>query len=251
MSQETGRENTGAAGTDGGRTGVERRRPDPRRRLDAAEVRASQPPGWAQITGSLKARFHTPDFATGLRLANLIGESAERWDHHPDVNITYRDVVVTLVSHDVGGITSRDLRMARLIGEHAAALGLSHDVSGLTQLEPGLDTSNGAAVAPFYAALLGTELTRGEPADPSGQTPTLWWQEAPEGEEENRAALPPSDHEQRWHFDVWVAEEEGPARVQAALEAGGRLVSEAQAPSYWVLEDPDGNRHCVCTPSAR
>ncbi|QQY23804.1 4a-hydroxytetrahydrobiopterin dehydratase [Dermacoccus nishinomiyaensis] len=231
-------------------------RPDPMRTLTAAEVAAQAPAGWTPIMGSLRARYRTGDFATGLRLVNLIGESAERWDHHPDVTLTYGDVIVSLVSHDVRGITSRDLRMARLSAEHAAHLGLEPDVAGLTQIDPGLDTAHADEVAPFYSALFAAPLRDGEPVDPSGQTPTVWWQapddaDSPDGDAADDSQLPPADHEQRWHFDVWVAAEAAEQRLAAVLDAGGRLVSDAHAPSFWVVEDADGNRHCICTPAGR
>ena len=41
--------------------------------------------------------------------------------------------------------------------------------------------------------------------------------------------------------------DEGERRLQAVLDAGGRLVSDAAAPSFWVVEDADGNRSCICT----
>jgi 4a-hydroxytetrahydrobiopterin dehydratase len=88
----------------------------------------------------------------------------------------------------------------------------------------------------------------GEPVDPSGQVPTVWWQE-PDGDE--TWALPEQPFEQRWHFDVWVAEDDAERRLQAVLDAGGRLVSDRAAPAYWVVEDADGNRSCICTPAGR
>ena len=56
---------------------------------------------------------------------------------------------------------------------------------------------------------------------------------------------------ERPHLDVWVPHDEGERRLQAVLDAGGRLVSDAAAPSYWVVEDADGNRSCICTPLGR
>ena len=74
--------------------------------------------------GRLTATFDTGDFATGLALTNRIGEVAEAANHHPDVLLTYPSVGVTLTSHDVGGVTARDLRLAHAISEHAAGLGV-------------------------------------------------------------------------------------------------------------------------------
>ncbi|MGN6131791.1 MAG: 4a-hydroxytetrahydrobiopterin dehydratase [Nocardioidaceae bacterium] len=221
---------------------------DPRERLSATQVREADLGDWRQILGRIKARFRTGDFATGLALVNRIGEAAEAADHHPDVVLTYGEVIVTLSSHDVRGITSRDLDLARQVSRAAADLGVGADVSGLTQLELGLDTALGDRLAPFYAALLGGEVVEGEPVDASGQVPTVWWQE-PDGDE--TWALPDQPFEQRWHFDVWVPHDEAERRLQAVLEAGGRLVSDRAAPAYWVVEDADGNRSCICTPAGR
>ena len=51
----------------------------------------------------------------------------------------------------------------------------------------------------------------------------------------------------RAHLDVTVPHDVAVERVAAAVAAGGRLVDESHAPSWWVLADPDGNRVCVCT----
>ncbi len=217
--------------------------------LTATQVREARLADWRQILGRIKARFRTGDFATGLALVNRIGEAAEAAGHHPDILFTYSDVIVTLTSHDVQGVTGRDLDLARQISSHAAALGVESDVPGLTQLELGLDTSLGSRLAPFYAALLGGTVERGEPVDPSGQVPTVWWQEPNEAHEER--ALPEQSFQQRWHFDVWVPHDEGERRLQAVLDAGGRLVSDRAAPAYWVVEDADGNRSCICTAAGR
>jgi 4a-hydroxytetrahydrobiopterin dehydratase len=223
---------------------------DPLEKVTATQVREAGLEDWRQIVGRLKARFRTGDFATGLALVNKIGAAAEAANHHPDILFTYANVVVTLVSHDAGGITSRDLDLARQITADAAELGVSSDVSGLSQLELGLDTASGPRLAPFYAALLGGEVDQaGEPVDASGQVPTVWWQDPDEGNDE--WALPPQLFEQRWHFDVWVPHDEGERRLEAVLDAGGRLVSDRAAPSYWVVEDADGNRSCICTPAGR
>lgn len=222
---------------------------DSQQGLTATQVRAAGIEDWRQILGQIKARFRTGDFATGLALVNTIGEAAEAANHHPDITLTYTDVIVALRSHDVHGITGRDIELARQISRQAAELGIETDVSGLTQVELGLDTVAGHHLAPFYAALLGAELDQDEPIDASGQVPTLWWQEPTE--EDPRWALPEQSVPQRWHFDVWVPHDDGERRLRAVLEAGGRLVSDAAAPAYWVVEDADGNRSCICTPSGR
>jgi 4a-hydroxytetrahydrobiopterin dehydratase len=216
---------------------------DPQHKLTADEVREAGLDDWRHLLTGIRARFRTGDFATGLALVDRIGAAAEEAAHHPDISLTYPEVIVTLSSHDVGGITSRDLDLARVISGFAAEAGATADVSGLTQLEPGLDTSAPEGLGEFYAALLGGEVRDGEPVDASGQVPGLWFQKGERGESD----LPAQDPEQRWHLDVWVPHDEGERRVQAVLDAGGTLVSDAEAPSFWVVADADGNRSCICT----
>jgi 4a-hydroxytetrahydrobiopterin dehydratase len=79
---------------------------------------------WTWRDGALHVRFETGDFATGLALVNLVGESAEAADHHPDLDLRYPHVDITLSSHDAGGVTDRDVRLARVISEHAAGHGI-------------------------------------------------------------------------------------------------------------------------------
>lgn len=92
--------------------------------LSADRVAEEQLVAWtydAADGGSLSATFDSGDFATGLRLVNAIGELAEAENHHPDLTLTYPSVGVRLTSHDAGGVTARDVRMARSISERAAA----------------------------------------------------------------------------------------------------------------------------------
>ncbi len=198
---------------------------------------------WTKLASALHARFATGDFATGLRLVNAIGAEAEAMNHHPDLDLRYPHLDVKLMSHDAGGVTDRDIRLARRISELAAAEGASADRSAVTMVELGLDSWDWPAIRPFWAAVLG--LPEGDDdanqvADPAGSLPTLWFQET-DAHEEPR---------QRFHYDVWVAPEVAAERVAAALAAGGVLVDDEE-PSFTVLADPQGNKACVCTSVSR
>lgn len=98
---------------------------DPRKTLTPAEISDAALTGWRQDGETLTARFATGDFVTGLDLINRIGDAAEAANHHPDLTLTYPEVTATLTSHDVGGITSRDVDLARVISEHADTLGVA------------------------------------------------------------------------------------------------------------------------------
>ncbi|WP_411721785.1 4a-hydroxytetrahydrobiopterin dehydratase [Mycetocola sp.] len=86
--------------------------------------------GFRHASGSLTAAFRTPDFATGARLVADVAEIAETMNHHPDVTLGWGSVTFSLTSHDAGGVTARDLELARLITRAAAALGIEPDPAG-------------------------------------------------------------------------------------------------------------------------
>lgn len=83
--------------------------------------------GWTVREGRLHTACQTPDFASALMVVNQIGAAAEAADHHPDLELGWGRVAVSLVSHDVSGLTSRDLRMARTVSQILAGEGLAAD----------------------------------------------------------------------------------------------------------------------------
>jgi 4a-hydroxytetrahydrobiopterin dehydratase len=205
-------------------------------KLPYPRVAEGLPPGWALLLDRIATRIPTRDFATGLALVDQIGAAAEAADHHPDLDLRYTAVEVRLSSHDEGGVTERDLALARTISDLAVSAGLTPSAAGVTQLELGLDSPDRTAVAPFWAAVLGATVHDIEVVDETGQLPTIWFQKS--GRDEPR---------QRWHHDLWVDPAQVQPRIDAAVAAGGRLVSDDEAPSFWVLEDPEGNKICLCT----
>lgn len=102
---------------------------DPKQILSTDQISEAALTGWHQMNSTIQATFNTGDFLTGLQLVNLIGDSAEAASHHPDIALTYPTVSLTLTSHDVGGLTVRDVELARKINEHAAGLGVKADDS--------------------------------------------------------------------------------------------------------------------------
>ncbi|WP_193103263.1 4a-hydroxytetrahydrobiopterin dehydratase [Brachybacterium sp. FME24] len=98
---------------------------DPKQKLSPSEISDAALADWRRVDDTLAARFATGDFATGLDLVNRIGAAAEAAGHHPDIMLTYPAVEITLSSHDVGGVTRRDIALARTISDRAAELGAS------------------------------------------------------------------------------------------------------------------------------
>jgi 4a-hydroxytetrahydrobiopterin dehydratase len=197
--------------------------------------------GWRKVLDRLVVRFETGDFSTGAGLVARIAAAADEADHHPDVDLRYPHLTVSLKSHDVNAITERDLRLARRISELATEAGVSPAPHAPDVLEFALDTPDHERIAPFWAAILGYEAHGGEVNDRADRTPSVWFQgtdsEAPD--------------RQRWHLDVSVPHDVAQERIQAALDAGGTLVDDGAAPAFWVLADADGNKACICTWESR
>jgi 4a-hydroxytetrahydrobiopterin dehydratase len=192
---------------------------------------------WRMLFSALHVRYRTGDFATGLRMVARIGAAAEEADHHPDLDLRYGRLGIKLSSHDARGVTSRDLALARTISAIAAEEGATADPSLVQVVELALDTWDAAEIKPFWSAVLALEDDDDEVYDAVGSVPTLWFQDTDEHDEPR----------QRFHLDVRVPPELAEARVAAALAAGGTLVSDERAPTFWVLADPQGNKACVTT----
>ena len=199
---------------------------------------------WRLLLHSLHARYATGGFEKGLALVNAIGAAAEEMNHHPDLDLRWPHLNIKLSSHDVGGVTDRDIRLARRISELAAEAGVEAKPEQVEDVELALDTPDLGKVKPFWQAVLGLSGHPDRPdelLDKDGAMPTLWFQET-DAHETPR---------QRWHLDIHVPHDVAQARIKAALEAGGTLVSDSEAPSFTVLADADGNKVCVCTWQAR
>lgn len=205
-------------------------------KLTGQQISHEAPAGWAYLLGGLQTRIRTEDFAAGLALVGAIGAAAEAMDHHPDLDLRYTHVAIRLRSHDVGAITDRDVRLARRITALAEAAGLTTTHTSVARLELALDTPDHTRIAPFWAAVLGFRQADNDVVDPHDALPTVWFQDS--------AAPEPRQH---WHPDLWIDPSEVESRIAASLAAGGTLVSDEEAPSFWVLADPEGNKVCLCT----
>lgn len=74
-------------------------------------------PGWTKNGQAIVRVFQFDNFLQAMEFVNRIAVAAEAANHHPDILINYNQVTLTLVSHDSGGVTQRDIRMAGKINE--------------------------------------------------------------------------------------------------------------------------------------
>ena len=69
-------------------------------------------PGWMRRGNVLTKSFTWPTFAKGIEFVTRVAKAADAADHHPDIDIRYTKVTCTLSTHDAGGITELDLKLA-------------------------------------------------------------------------------------------------------------------------------------------
>lgn len=96
--------------------------PDDERRLALASL-----PDWHDVEGrnAIARTLDFPDFCSAFSFMTEVALAAEKMDHHPEWFNVYGRVEITLSSHDAGGVTERDLRLAALI-DAAAGIRLPH-----------------------------------------------------------------------------------------------------------------------------
>jgi 4a-hydroxytetrahydrobiopterin dehydratase len=92
-----------------------------RTKLSDLEIRRAvgSLPGWSRKGDALNKTYSFARFADGIRFVNQVAEVADSMNHHPDIDIRYTNVTFSLSSHDAGGITQRDLDLAKAIEQTA------------------------------------------------------------------------------------------------------------------------------------
>jgi len=85
-----------------------------RTKLGDAEVQGwlKAHPGWALEGGMIRRTFAFADFRVAMAFVNRVADAADAADHHPDIDIRYSKVTLALVTHDAGGLTWRDTKLA-------------------------------------------------------------------------------------------------------------------------------------------
>ena len=86
-------------------------------RLSAAARKAAlqEVPGWVELEGrdAIGRTFTFRDFNEALGFMARVALVAEKQDHHPEWRNVYKTVEVALTSHDAGGVTARDIELAK------------------------------------------------------------------------------------------------------------------------------------------
>ena len=69
--------------------------------------------GWARRGGAIVKAYQFKTFPEGIAFVNRVAAAAEAAQHHPDVDIRYTKIICSLSTHDSGGVTQKDLDLAR------------------------------------------------------------------------------------------------------------------------------------------
>jgi 4a-hydroxytetrahydrobiopterin dehydratase len=72
-------------------------------------------PLWKLEGKEIVRHYQFPDFVAAIVFVNQVAEKAEKAGHHPDIDIRYNKVRLALISHDQGGLTQRDIKMAQAL----------------------------------------------------------------------------------------------------------------------------------------
>jgi 4a-hydroxytetrahydrobiopterin dehydratase len=207
--------------------------------------------GWRYLLGRLRTLVRTGSLSQAVGLASaLVADCGEDADRHLHIDIRAEWLVLTLQSLEQGALTARDADLAHRLSAAVRAAGLRTEPGtgpdgprAVQMLEIAIDALDIAAVRPFWKAVLGytdepgAEGPQDAVVDPFGQGPAIWFQQMDR----------PRPQRNRIHFDVCVPHDEAARRIESALAAGGHLVSDAEAPAFWLLADAEGNEACVTT----
>lgn len=92
-----------------------------RTKLSDSEISAqlNKLPGWSIDRGNLHRTFEFKDFSQAFAFMTRVALAAEKMDHHPEWSNVYRTVEVTLSTHDAGGVTEKDVALAKAMDSFA------------------------------------------------------------------------------------------------------------------------------------
>ena len=72
---------------------------------------------WNELNNTITKTFEFKSYLDGIDFVNEVANLAEQENHHPDIEIVYCKVTISLTTHDVGGLTDKDYKLAKLIDD--------------------------------------------------------------------------------------------------------------------------------------
>ena len=86
-------------------------------KLTAAQIKSAlvAVPDWKKASATIARTFPFEDFPTAIRFVDAVAKLAEKAGHHPDIDIRWNKVTLTLTTHSAGGLTEKDFKLARQV----------------------------------------------------------------------------------------------------------------------------------------
>ncbi len=205
-------------------------------------------PDWRVVSDGACAFFTTGSLAQSAGFVDALARIPNLGDHQYGIDLRQAGITVRVVTlrDDFMGMTERDLELAQHISEVAREHGLASDPSKIQSMLIIPGAPDIKEVTPFWQAVLGYVPRPDSPdedlIDPLDRGNAFWFETMEETRPGGLGAI---------HLGMWVPPEEARKRVDAALAAGGHLVRDDYAPSWWTLADAYGNEIDVGTSAYR
>jgi 4a-hydroxytetrahydrobiopterin dehydratase len=189
---------------------------------------------WVVLHGGATAVFRVPSLVEAARLAEAVARIAGL----DGALMTLRDGQLTVrLTRDLWQLEERHVELAQAVSAVAREHGAVADRARAQEVQLAIASQPDAIDVGFWRAVLGYATMADDNAvDPLGHGSTVWMQDLD----------PAKSLRHAMHLDVSVAREQVEQRLAAAVAAGGRIVDDSNAPTFWVLADRAGNRVCVC-----
>jgi 4a-hydroxytetrahydrobiopterin dehydratase len=192
---------------------------------------------WVVLHGGATAVFRVGSLVEAARLAEALAQ-APGLEGSAALLTVATDRLTVRLSRDLWGLEQRHLELARAVSAVAREHGAVADRSAVQEVQLAVAAKPDAVDVGFWRAVLGyAPMADDNAVDPLGHGSTVWMQELDPGKPLRHAM----------HVDVSVAREHAEQRLAAALAAGGRIVTDSEAPASWTLADRAGNRVCIAS----
>ena len=207
--------------------------------------------GWRFVLGVARTTVQAGSLRQAAEAVGVIAAAAgQAADGRLRADVRGGLLILTVQNPSGGLLTEAETELVGQGSAILAGLGLKPDARvgaaegrSVQMLEIAIDALDIPAILPFWRAALSYDDepgSEGQPnaiVDPAGQGPALWFQQMSE----------PRPQRNRIHLDISVPHDEARRRIENALAAGGVLVSDIEAPAFWVLADAEGNEACITT----
>jgi 4a-hydroxytetrahydrobiopterin dehydratase len=199
--------------------------------LDAGDVE-----DWVLLHGGATAVFGVRSLGDAVELARAVAQVPGLDGSGVVLTIGDHHLVVRLTRH-LFQLERQHLDLARAISAVSRAHRAVPDPAAVQGVSLAIAAKPDSVDSGFWRAVLGyTGVADVTAVDPLGTGSSVWMQELD----------PAKPLRHAMHVDVSVAREHVEARLAAALDAGGRIVDDSEAPEQWTLADGAGNRVCIC-----